>query len=147
MSLSALALLGSSVAVRVPDVRDAVFCLTHGRDAMLSGHLGRTIRVYASRDDRAFEGERRLLLFVLRKDGRYDAFDFAVSGRVYDVRNNATMRLRHGGVSYSGELLGGLWAHAYVERNFRRALRRPPLLVAVGPPPAVRPVCRRYDRH
>jgi hypothetical protein len=142
VSLAIGAVAASSMnAVELPS---AVYCLTHGNIRLLPHVPGAKYAVTYAHANTTVPGEHNLLLFVKRERHRHDAFVIVVSGRVFDVQNNATLKTGRDGVSYVNDPLGGIWTHDFIAANFAKALKQGPLIVSVDRLPTPSPICRQF---
>jgi hypothetical protein len=110
------------------------------------GVTGHTRFLY-SRDDRSYPGEHHLWLFVVRGKGVYDVFDVEqVPGvrRYYRVQNNATITWNGRSVSDFNPLIGGVWTHRAMERNFAKALKTKPVAIPLVEGGMRKPVCSSF---
>jgi hypothetical protein len=149
MTGAPLAPLRSHVATgaELQDIRSSVTCLAHDRMQMLGRPVPSEISLIYSKDEQSYRGERHLWLFLLRGRGVYDVFDVEVirqPHRVYSLVNNATIRWDGRTIRELGALLGGIWTHNVMERNFRAALKTQSIQVRADALVHRRVRCRSY---
>jgi hypothetical protein len=112
--------------VDLRDLRSSLHCLANDPFQMLGARNDKAISLIVSHDDRSYAHERHLWIFVKRGMGIYDVFDEEIvltPPKRYVMQNNATIRWDGRTVDEPGALLGGIWTHDVMERNFRKALR------------------------
>ena len=152
LSLASLLAVGSHAKERAPadlrEVRNGLYCLTHGPFRHLSDVDETAIPLVFSKDSRSKPGERHLFLFVKRARGAYDMFDVVINPHDYEIANNATLKARHGadygGVDFVEESLGGIWTHGFIAENFLRALKTRPVVLSSKLPRNQRPWCSSF---
>jgi hypothetical protein len=137
----------AATGAELQDIRSSVTCLAHDRMQMLGRPVPSEISLIYSKDEQSYQGERHLWLFLLRGRGVYDVFDVEVirqPHRVYSLVNNATIRWDGRTIRELGALLGGIWTHNVMERNFRAAMKANPTRLRPSAPVRQRLECESY---
>jgi hypothetical protein len=152
LSVLALLMTGAPLAPLQPhvatgaelqDIRNSVTCLAHDRMQMLGRPVPSKVVLITSRD------EHYLWLFVERGKRVYDVFDVEIvrqPRRVYSLVNSATIRWDGRRVHEIGAVLGGIWTHNDMEKNFRAALKSQPMRMRADAPVHRQVRCRSYAR-
>jgi hypothetical protein len=112
------------------DLRNSVHCLADDPFQLLGRGNAKAVSLIVSPDDRSWPGEHNLWIFIVRGNGIYDAFLVEITAgrrRHYEIQNNATIRWDGRTVVDFRPLLGGIWTHEVMRRNFRKALKSAPI--------------------
>ena len=126
-------------SAKMTEVIEVTHCLKAGDIDWLGDSAfldkSKVLHVAFSHDRKTYPGQDVIFVVVLESGTRGDVFELTHenqgSKRNYRVENNGSFKIGPKGLKWTGEILGGIWTHEYIERNIRRLLRQPSVAIPV----------------
>jgi hypothetical protein len=129
------------------DVQNSLFCLTRGKNPVLSFAKSSRYQVHSLVDATSYSGQTHVLIIFRRSPNLFDIFDIAVSGEPkqrYRLVNNATVEITPRGAEFQTEPLGGVWTQNFIRRSFSVAMRKSSRAYTLGSKIGWRGACQSF---